>query len=52
MTQNKIENTHKIIWNIMFTTQVLSQEVNKLRITSIYLCYIITKNTASMKNPV
>jgi len=39
------------VQNIMFTIQVLSQ-VNKLQITSIDLCYIVTKTTASMKNPV
>jgi len=35
----------------MFTIQVLSQKVNKLPITSIDLCYIVTKTTASMNNP-
>jgi hypothetical protein len=34
----------------MFAIQVLPQKVNKLPVTSIDVCYIVTKNTASMKN--
>jgi len=30
---------------------LLSRKVNKLPITSIDLCYIFTKKTASIKNP-
>jgi len=42
MTLNKrIENTQ--IFKTIFTIQVLSQKVNKLPITSINLCYIVTK---------
>jgi hypothetical protein len=38
--------------NIMFTVKVLPQKVNKHLITSIDLCYVITKKTtASVKNP-